>query len=101
MKSRPKTWDCQSCGLCCRVGYAVPLTPGERKKFAANPALAILVNPECGCCMKNVRDGWWCAALRGGRGRYRCAIYGKRPAVCRRFEPGEDRCLQLRRSHRK
>ena len=39
-----------------------------------------------------------CAALRGTVGEsVSCACYQGRPRVCREFEPGEERCNEMRR----
>lgn len=93
---KPAEYDCQHCGLCCRSTLAIWLTEQDYKKFIADPKLAGFIDTQNGWVLKQSHCGHWCSALRGGKGRYSCAIYGKRPLVCIEFPPGCDKCLELR-----
>ena len=95
--------DCRSCGACCGPPYVADtyitltpadvndLSPAERRRFVRGKRRPALVT-------EMTQDGVVCAALRGRVGtRVTCAIYERRPEVCRRFEPGSRACLAMRR----
>ncbi len=84
-------FDCQSCGACCVEAGAVILAdeddvPGPLVQHVANLR-----------CMVTEGTSFRCAALLGTVGRsVGCAIYRRRPEVCRSFDAGSDECLSAR-----
>ncbi len=101
---RPPQNPCLHCGACCTVfrasfywAEADDATPG-----GVPAALTVRVG-SLRRAMRRGPDGR-CAALRGEPGRsVSCAIYDRRPSVCRGFEPHwqagceGSRCLEARR----
>ena len=94
--------DCASCGACCLEAGHVAVTPDDRTPRAltrstkglglSNDTLSKL-GPRC---LKRHMGGR-CVALEGEVGcSVSCAIYEKRPSVCRRFEAGSPGCLEAR-----
>lgn len=113
--SAEKTLDCQKCGACC---VASAWSGGDFEPFAevsehegariqkALPMSVVRVRPTgwtfqeptLAMEIKNDRYGR-CVALKGTVGRkVSCSIYRARPAGCRDFEPGSERCLEIRRT---
>jgi len=84
---------CQSCGACCAYDAEWPRFWTESDDdIALIPAN--LVNEE-GTGM--ACDGNRCAALVGIVGEAtQCAIYDRRPEVCRDCQPGDDACAMAR-----
>lgn len=88
--------DCTSCGACCAT-YRVCFY------WAEADALAIpeeLVEPagRLRLAMRRVEEpSPRCIALEGTVGvRAGCAIYEKRPQICRDVQPGDPSCLRAR-----
>lgn len=94
-----KSLDCQSCGACCVEAGKVVLTGIEEVEAIPKP----LVENQRGhlCIAKHM--GGRCKALEGVIGKsVNCSIYEIRPAICRKFPPGSDACLEARaRANRK
>jgi hypothetical protein len=84
-------FDCQTCGACCVEAGAVILAeeddvPGALVQHVANLR-----------CMVTEGTSFRCAALLGTVGlSVGCAIYRRRPEVCRSFDAGSDECLSAR-----
>ncbi len=84
-------FDCQTCGACCVEAGAVILA--EEDDVPA-PLVQYVANLRC---MVTEGTSFRCAALLGTVGRsVGCAIYGRRPEVCRSFDAGSDECLSAR-----
>lgn len=84
---------CQSCGACCAYSDDWPEFTDETNEHLASIPLE----------MCNIFTGrMWCygdrcCALRGEVGKSTsCAIYERRPNVCREFEPASDGCNAVR-----
>jgi Fe-S-cluster containining protein len=107
-------YDCKTCGACCiapsaeDTGY-VALWPGDVKRLAPRERRLLVVDEfeeggvggmSQGPALRtrcDRRGNTRCAALRGTIGReVSCAIYPRRPEVCRAFEPGSADCRELR-----
>ena len=84
-------FDCQSCGACCVEAGAVILAEEDDVPVSLVQHVANLR------CMVTEGTSFRCAALLGTVGRsVGCAIYGRRPEVCRSFDAGSDECLSAR-----
>jgi Fe-S-cluster containining protein len=84
---------CATCvGACCRLVTYV--TPDEA--LALPPGHVAPPEPGGRLAMQR-RDDGSCIALDPIT--YRCTVYATRPDVCRRFERGGARCLDLRSMH--
>jgi Fe-S-cluster containining protein len=100
----PDNYDCQSCGACCisdfdAVDYVhlleedlARLTPEEIKTYVYTEQT--FGSPQSS--MKTAYDDQGncrCKALKGTVGKnVSCAIYDRRPNVCRNFEPEVNIC---------
>jgi hypothetical protein len=85
---------CQSCGACCATSVNWPRFSTE-DDAALDLIPAELVNAR-GSGMRC--DGDRCAALKGRVGEATsCAIYERRPEVCRTCMPGDPECAIARR----
>jgi len=86
------TFDCQSCGACCREAYHA-VEVHRRERF-------VKTHPE----WLEARDGRLnirrvegrCACL-SATPPYTCVVYADRPKTCRDFEVGSANCLEARR----
>src|SRR5678809_1685493 len=87
--------DCQACGACCFSDSSayVPLTESDRNRLGSDAAS--LIHEEDGAHFMAMREGH-CAALRVGAFAFSCAVYDRRPAVCRELERGTPACLEER-----
>lgn len=84
-------FDCQSCGACCVEAGAVILAEDDDVPI---PLVQHVANLRC---MATEGTSFRCAALLGTVGlSVGCAIYGRRPEVCRLFDAGSDECLSAR-----
>ena len=84
-------FDCQACGACCVEAAAVILA--EEDDVPA-PLVQYVANLRC---MVTEGTSFRCAALLGTVGHaVGCAIYSRRPEVCRSFDAGSDECLSAR-----
>lgn len=95
--------DCRACGACCVEAGAVPVQPDERTvpRYLTQSVRGRMgfasFEAEDGIRQMDKHVGGRCKALRGVVGaECRCAIYDRRPAVCRQFEPGSEGCLAAR-----
>ncbi len=104
-----KEYDCQACGACC-------MNPKYNRKSAITEYVQVFPT-DILFSMKGLRAQWtvrnsddeWhmrlepdgrCSALQGKIGDHAtCGIYDLRPSVCRRLEPGSDKCITARREH--
>lgn len=104
------TYDCRTCGACCvsdlgpDVPHYIPLTEKDLERFdaATKKRLVVLDStglPALGVKPESVKsDRTVCQLHAGVIGvRSRCALYGKRPDICRGFEPGSRACRIARR----
>lgn len=84
---------CQSCGACCAYSADWPRFWTETdEEIARIPAGLVAEDGAAMAC-----DGDRCRALRGEIGiATHCAIYDRRPEVCRACEPGDDACRMAR-----
>ena len=86
--------DCQSCGACCSFSAEWP-------RFALESEAQIGLIPRA--LVDDARgrmrcNGDRCSALVGKVGAATsCAIYDRRPDVCKDCMPGDDACLTARR----
>ena len=84
--------DCLTCGACCFApnrGH-LPLSGEDHARLlpAEQESLTVFVGTRC---FMRVEDGR-CVNLQVGGGRYVCAIYERRPQVCRDYERGGSAC---------
>lgn len=103
--------DCQKCGACClAVAWGGKTQPFAEVDLDEVKALEKALP---GATVDVCRSGWAfeepavamqvkpngrCVALQGNVGRsVSCSVYGVRPAGCREFEPGSEKCLEIRR----
>lgn len=84
---------CQSCGACCAYDAEWPRFWTESDDdIALIPANLVNENGTGMAC-----DGDRCAALVGIVGEAtQCAIYDRRPEVCRDCQPSDDACAMAR-----
>ena len=84
--------DCQRCGACCRAQHPghVPLTGADHARLTEPEQQTLVVFRGTRCFMK-VEHGR-CINLREAGGWFSCAIYARRPQVCRDLERGDDAC---------
>lgn len=109
---------CRTCGACCSYFSVRPHgIPVKRGRLAVNTALTFrravkiayhwpdvnsgivkVVLEACAWMRRRKRNGWWqCVAFRGHVGQTNhCSIYQTRPAVCRNFDPGSEKCVAAR-----
>ena len=76
--------NCEAC--CCRLEVMLISDTGVPNNF-------IEIDKWGGRIMARLEDGW-CSAL--DRNTMICAIYEKRPWICREFEMGEYECISER-----
>ena len=94
---------CLGCGACCIANddgdRYVDLDAEDVARLPARYRLRVVGHDYApSLATKRTRDGTTCCALQGRVGTTaRCAIYGRRPTVCRAFEPGDYDCLRARR----
>ena len=100
-------YDCTRCGACCHLPDAhrvldatdyVEVRPSDELSRNSKLVRRFVVLNDAGEPHMRMDGSLRCAALRGTLGRSaECVIYEERPAGCRRFEAGSDRCQQYRR----
>jgi Fe-S-cluster containining protein len=84
---------CQSCGACCAYSADWPRFWTESDEDIARIPANLVTNDQVAMAC----DGNRCLALRGIVGEAtQCAIYDRRPEVCRACEPGDDACQMAR-----
>jgi len=97
---RSAAYDCRSCGTCCVVAQVIPVHVAERvPRYLTRSVRGVIgfASWEAEETRRMTCDGDRCIALRGEVGKgCRCAIYDRRPAVCRAFEPGGSACKEAR-----
>lgn len=84
--------DCLTCGACCFApnrGH-LPLTGEDHARLLPAEREALTVFEGTRCYMR-IEEGR-CVNLQTGDGRYVCAIYERRPQVCRDYERGGEAC---------
>ncbi len=108
--------DCQKCGACCLASAWSPsaaLRPfadvqdNEVKRIERRLPLSVVPVQPFGFAFQTVTNAMAinrrdrrgrCVALKGTVGRkVSCSIYSVRPEGCVDFEPGSERCLEIRR----
>lgn len=93
--------DCQSCGACCVVAgevavYHEEMVPKHYTRSVRNRMGFAAWEADFMRAMARKPDGA-CAALRGKTGALcSCAIYDRRPKMCREFLPGSAECREAR-----
>jgi hypothetical protein len=93
---RPKderTPECQDCGACCVVPdpFFIELDNVDFAQLTEEEQLRLTTFEDDMCILG--KKGGRCAALRIQEGRFLCAIYERRPYVCREFERGSSPCI--------
>ena len=83
------TYDCLACGACCKVFGIVELTAND------DVPQDFRVPTELGYDRMRTVD-FVCACLEHDN---KCAIYERRPEVCRRFQNGGELCEMARQRH--
>ncbi|MGE0711740.1 MAG: YkgJ family cysteine cluster protein [Planctomycetota bacterium] len=84
--------ECQDCGACCFAA-----TPGHVRLTGEDHARLLPAEAErtvfrgTRCFFQVTADGR-CVNLVVDQGRYSCAIYERRPQVCRDYERGGEAC---------
>lgn len=94
--------DCQTCGLCCFHDPVVGLAIGEGEVLGAYVEITDDSEPDVVVDHLIARDfdEGCCTHLNGRIGvQVECGAYDRRPAVCRSFEAGSDRCREYRRMY--
>lgn len=101
--SRGAVPDCQSCGLCCIYPMSVSITDNDAaflKEYLEIVAVKADIEVVVERLLPRDLGSGHCANLRSeAAGRFSCGIYEDRPAVCRSFEAGSDRCHEYRRMY--
>jgi len=103
--SRP-IYECQPCGACCRnpdynrqyglIDYVQVFPVDQLFKLKGRRAELTQRNDEDEWHMRMTQDGH-CIALEGTTGQHTsCGIYDIRPGVCRRVQPGDEKCIIAR-----
>ena len=91
---------CQTCGACCAYFHEVAVLdndPTPRRLTWAVWDVEAVAGPKTRWLRREPREGH-CVAFGGRVGQQaHCAIYELRPASCRAFEAGSDRCRAVRR----
>jgi Fe-S-cluster containining protein len=84
--------DCKACGGCCAYSYTWP-------EFVEEDTLDGISEDLCDCEYGRMRcHGDRCVALVGQVGiSVSCSVYEGRPLVCQEFEPGSQKCSQVRK----
>ncbi|MFL6212519.1 MAG: YkgJ family cysteine cluster protein [Blastocatellia bacterium] len=94
--------DCQRCGACCAFFHQVIVLdsdPTPRRLTWAVWDDGAIAEPKTHWLRRDALEGR-CVAFSGRVGQYaQCAIYELRPASCRAFEAGSDRCRAVRRAY--
>lgn len=75
---------CRSCGACCAHDPVV-VTNSERELLGTFQHVGLM--------RRSWRDGRCLALVGEVMSAVRCDVYDIRPAVCRKFERGSERCL--------
>jgi Fe-S-cluster containining protein len=91
--------DCQSCGACCQTAGEVTVGRTETVPKYLTRSVRNMIGFASWEADEFVRMARTsddrCVALRGEVGNAcRCAIYGRRPVVCREFEQGSVDCAE-------
>ncbi|MCA8925212.1 MAG: YkgJ family cysteine cluster protein [Planctomycetes bacterium] len=84
--------DCQLCGACCcsdSPGH-VPLSGEDHARLTPSEQRALTEFRGTRCFMRMRRGR--CVNLELHEGRFACAIYPRRPQVCRDYERGGPAC---------
>jgi Fe-S-cluster containining protein len=102
-----KLYDCVTCGACCynpddntAVGYIDYVEIEARDRILKKPDLVRRLVVLDADFLPHMRldHHQRCVALEGRLGvKVGCGIYEDRPASCRSFKAGSDRCKQYRR----
>ncbi|MBX9925941.1 MAG: YkgJ family cysteine cluster protein [Hyphomicrobiaceae bacterium] len=91
-----KLSPCQACGACCAYEPEWPRFSTETDAELDLIPLALVDTS----LSRMAWTGTRCAALTGDIGtRTACAIYDRRPQVCRDCEPADDACAMARRRY--
>ena len=104
-----KEFDCQTCGACCISDVPtspryVQLVEADLKRLPAKylleiipPRLNNIWSYEGLGVDRDHLDGPACVAFRGRAGdNCQCDMYEDRPKICREFESGGNKCLEVR-----
>ncbi len=88
--------DCQDCGVCCLTSNPdhIPVMGGDHALMTRAEQHDLVVF-RGNCCFMRIQDGR-CVNLVEAEGRFHCAIYERRPGVCRIFERGSPECAAAR-----
>lgn len=95
--------DCLTCGVCCDLALCVPVSPEDTTspenfwEITAGESFPEVVIEKF---LRFKKKSGVCASLKGKiRESVACEIYENRPATCREFEAGSDRCHEFRRMY--
>jgi Fe-S-cluster containining protein len=95
--------DCVTCGVCCSFALVVPAGKTESHMLPAYWEIYPDDAPEQPPIMRIMprdAENGHCVNLDGEIGKkVGCSVYGDRPAACRDFEAGSDRCREYRRMY--
>jgi hypothetical protein len=90
--------ECQRCGACCAY-FRVSFYWAEAWSRGLPDPLVEKVNPQMACMAGTNRRNPRCLALHGKLGEeVHCSVYELRPEPCRQLQPGDEKCLEARRS---
>ena len=100
-------YECQPCGACCRnplfnrehglTEYVQVFPTDALFKLKGLRTSHTFGNENNELHMRLTEDGH-CVALEGETGKHTaCGVYELRPGVCRRVQPGDDKCIIARR----
>jgi len=99
----PDATDCTTCGACCQFGGEVVVSRAENlPKYLTRSVRGVIGfaswEAEDIVRMARTPDNR-CVALRGEVNKTcHCAIYLRRPNVCREFVPGSEECVASKRA---
>lgn len=93
LQSDDPAFSCRTCGACCAYSREWPRFTLETEEEIGRIPPTYVGEDESGVRCVGER----CAALLGEVGQSTaCAIYDRRPHVCRSCEPGDEACLMAR-----
>ena len=92
--------DCQECGVCCFLPAFIGVTKAECERVSDVVEVTVDLSDDLVIerYLRKDEITGRCSHLDGEMGAaVKCSIYADRPAVCRQFEAGSDKCHEFRR----